>query len=93
MTSTERRLAADLLDLASEKFGDFGCNDWKWPDYVSGNERLALAITVERMNVGGRELTVKELEAAQREATGKYGPGDDVMMWFLARRLSDPNQT
>ena len=81
------RLAGELLELAADEFGNHGCNDWRWPDYMTLEERLELSLAMEKHNVNGRELTANEKEDAETRAIGEYGAPDWWIMTFLGSKL------
>jgi hypothetical protein len=41
MTEKERAVAAQLLEMASEEFGNHGCNDWDFPKGWTKEEKIA----------------------------------------------------
>ena len=67
------RLAADLLDLASDTFGNHSCNDFKMHGF-SGEELEALADLMNRQNLGADYKT-------------EYAPDDDDVN--TSQRLED----
>jgi hypothetical protein len=44
------RLAGDMLEMASEKFGNHGCNDWDFPDDWTAEDRQGLASAMHEAN-------------------------------------------
>lgn len=72
-------LAADMLDLASEKFGCHGCNDWAFPRDWSEAERVEFADAVETWNSDGLE----------EGYPANPPPADYQVMAFLAARLRE----
>lgn len=72
--ATFLRLAAELLDLASDTFGNHGCNDFKMADRFTEEERIVLADMMNRQNLGPDYKT-------------EYAPDDDDLM--TADRLKD----
>lgn len=50
-----RRLAAELLELAAERFSNHGCNDLKRPSYFTKEEWLQLAKDYEQWNSNGQD--------------------------------------
>jgi hypothetical protein len=49
------RLAAELLELASEQFSNHGCNDFERPAYFTPKEWLAIETEFELWNSVGRD--------------------------------------
>jgi hypothetical protein len=84
--SNERlfELAAELLDIAGDKFGNHGCNDFKLSDW-SSSERRQLAIDCERYNGDAEELArLESLLVGHREF--EYF-SDFCLMFYVAHRL------
>lgn len=82
------RVACQLLDMASDKYSDHGCNDWAWPEYLTANDRLAVA---RMMYADKKRKSVPELTAEENEDAAhmvKTGPPDWWMMSFLSKRLA-----
>lgn len=75
--SNHLRLAADLLDVAAERFSHHGCNDLKWPDYITAEDRLAM---LDAFKAGNPDHTAEEID-------GAYSPGDWLVMLALARMM------
>jgi hypothetical protein len=71
------RLAADLLDAAADRFSHHGCNDLQWPDYMTGEDKLAM---LDAFKAGNQDVTGEDL----RE---DYSPGDWIVMSALARMM------
>lgn len=70
-----KRLAAELLDLASEKFSNHGCNDLGRPDYFTEAEWRQMAVDFEQWNSSGEDSS---------------GPlGDSQAMSWLATLLDE----
>lgn len=74
------KLAGQLLELASDKFSNHGCNDWEWPEGWSVEDRREFARAIAEEDGYDPEAYVAE---------GRYGPGDWEVMSFLAKRLED----
>lgn len=68
------RLAAELLNMASDKFGNHGCNDFKMTGRFTDEERADLADLMNRQSLGPDYKT-------------KYAPGHDDI--DTAERLKD----
>lgn len=71
------RLAADMLDMAADKFGNHVCNDFKWPEYLTLEDRLSM---LDAFRAGDPDTLAADLERA-------YSPGDWVVMLALAKML------
>ena len=84
--SNERifELAAQLLDMAGEKFGNHGCNDFKLPDW-SPAERRQLAIDYEEYNGDAGE--VARLDALPVGHSEFEWFSDFCLMYYAAHRL------
>jgi hypothetical protein len=77
-------LAAQLLDMAGDKFGNHGCNDFALPDW-SPAERRQLAIDYEKYNGDAGEL--EHLQGLP-EGSGEFECFSDFcLMFYLAHRL------
>jgi hypothetical protein len=87
MTPLERKLAADLLDLAADEFGNHTCND-----YVIENSREAVELlnAREQWNVGAGN--VPEHVEIYDPSKAKLMTFDFTLMSYLARRLRDPDK-
>lgn len=77
MNDTERALAADLLEKASEKFGRHICNDYDMPNT---DEAWQLHCDYHRWNGDPEEI-------GERPAGPLIHTQDFVIMWALAQRL------
>ena len=76
MTKAEQKLAAELLNTASDKFGNHGCNDYSLPD-TPENRKLVEASN--KFNFGEDvELNISK---------GKIWTTDFSLMGYLADRL------
>lgn len=73
------RLAAELLDMASRDFANRVCNDFKWPAYITAEDRAAM---LDAFRAGDPGTLMADLEQP-------YSPGDFVVMSALARMLRD----
>jgi hypothetical protein len=71
------KLAADLLDAASERFSRHGCNDMKWPAYMTAADRLSMLAA---FKAGNQDTSAADLERY-------YSPGDWLVMSALAKML------
>lgn len=70
--------AADLLELASEKFTNYGCNDIEWPSDWSEADKIEFT----------RAVAVQNGDEPDSEEPGRYYC-DWLAMSFLADRLRD----
>ena len=79
-------LAADMLDLAADEFGNHGCNDYNYPkDWTEGERReFALAMQADNVSKPVGELTPEEIEEAEYDVDGTQ---DWAVMRFLASEL------
>ncbi len=75
MTPNERRLASDLLRAAAEEFANYGCNDFKRPEWFPRAEWDAMILEYHTEN-------------GDPEAAGSSDYGTDfVLMHHLANKL------
>ena len=81
------KLAGELLELASKKFANHGCNDWKWPTAWTVNQRWEFAREMAIANVKGRELTEEDQRDIAEFCREEFGPPDWWVMTFLATKL------
>jgi hypothetical protein len=80
MSKAEKRLTAQLLRLASEKFSNHGCNDFDLAAVVPDrDERIAIMRRFEATNSGGRDFD-------EEQAAGRFC-ADWVLMLAMAERL------
>ena len=87
LTPTERRLAALLLEMASDKFSNHGCDDFRLDEQggmESREDRRNLVLAMERWNGDKEEL--KRLEEMPDSFEFTYVP-DWYLMSYLAARL------
>ncbi len=77
-------LASELLDMAGDKFGNHGCNDFKLPDW-SPAERRQLAIDYERYN--GDAERVAHLESLPEGDREFEWFSDFCLMFYASHRL------
>lgn len=84
--SNERlfELAAKLLDIAGDKFGNHGCNDFKLPGW-SPSERRQLAIDYQRYN--GDAAEVERLESLPEGDREFEWFSDFCLMFYASHRL------
>ena len=88
------RLAAELLELASDTFGNHGCNDFKMTGRFTDEERIALADLMNRQNLGPDYKTKyapdhDDVDTAERI---KYYTQDFALMdamAFMLREMAD----
>jgi hypothetical protein len=83
------RLAGELLELASEKFSNKGCNDWDWPADFTDEDRQKMAAAMVAGNVGKSVSQLTADETAEVADLARRGPPDWWVMSFLAKRLSE----
>lgn len=79
-------IAASLLDDAADEFSNHGCNDWKWPNDITPEERHEAARMIVASNVMNRPFTADDHEEV-RHLASDYGVADWQMMRFLTRWL------
>lgn len=77
-------LAAELLDIAGDEFGNHGCNDFKLPDW-SPSERRELAIDYERFNGDAEEL--ERLQGLPEGSQEFEWFADFALMFYMAYKL------
>lgn len=80
MTDAERVLAANLLDLASEKFANHGCNDLELPN---DDEHWAIVVAMHEWNGTDEEDMPRRPEAGQTIYTDDF-----FVMSYLAHRIA-----
>jgi hypothetical protein len=73
-----RRLAADLLDLASDKFGNHTCNDFGRPADWTQEEWDALSFALHEANGDPQDFE-----------PGHTYLSDSFLMWYFAKRLRE----
>jgi hypothetical protein len=74
------KLAANLLEIASDQFSNHGCNDYELPGDWTPEERMELA----------KAYCVYNKEEADQETLeflAGGGLGDDALMGFLADEM------
>lgn len=71
-------LAAEFLEDLSERMGNAGCNDWRWPADFTPEQRKALSKACAEFN-----------GAPTEEYGNEFGPPDFVVVDYLARCLRD----
>jgi hypothetical protein len=89
MSITDKRLfelAAELLDLAGDKFGNHTCNDFMLPDW-SPAERRQLAIDYEKYN-GDAEETARLENLPVGDPEFEYF-SDFCLMFYVSHRLEE----
>lgn len=80
MTPNERKLVAALLDLASDRFANHGCNDFPIGEYLSKPERVAL-------NKAMHEANGDPEEHDPEEAAGSVWAADWWLMAYFADKI------
>ena len=56
------RLAADMLEMASEEFGTHGCNDWSFPDSWTPADKEDFVKAMHENNRSPEEFDPKHLD-------------------------------
>lgn len=80
------KLAGSLLEEASEVMSNRTCNDWKWPDDWTLEERREFA---EAMQIDNNPSTDLSEEDSENLWNHEYGPDDWWVMSFLAKKLQE----
>jgi len=80
------RLAADLLDMASERFGNDTCTDTKWPEWLTVGQRADIIRDFHKYN-GDPEETEHDLD--QMFGGSEYGVEDFCLMGLLAHKMRE----
>lgn len=85
MTKLEKKLAAQLLEIASDEFGNHGCNDFPMPNT---DENWALMVRMEEDNVGLPWEQIPDEDKAKRPPLDRdiYFQ-DSWLMSYLSRML------
>jgi hypothetical protein len=83
VTNTEKRLAAEVLELASDSFSNHGCNDFILAD-TPGNREFVRA-----MNVGSG---IEGEDAEPNPHNGKLYVQDWMVMSYCARLLKQESR-
>jgi hypothetical protein len=86
------KLAGTMLEKASGKLASEGCNDWKWPEDWTPQERMQLVGAMMVANFKGRpisQFTPEELEELENFCKGDYGPPNWWIAVFIGRWLGD----
>lgn len=88
MKNYEKQLIAELLEMASDKFSNHGCNDFVLTDFVTPEIARELAIAMEEAN--GDEEHLKELqELPVGHAEFKYSTDWCLMSYFSNKILEE----
>lgn len=84
------RLAGQLLEMASEKFSNAGCNDLNWPDGWTPEMRRELVVAMVEANTHrtADKFTAGDREEVEHHVRSDQAPGDWWLMWFFADRLT-----
>ncbi len=80
MTRTHLKLASHWLNEAASQWGDHGCNDYRFPDWVSREDQEMI------LRQGALLGVFDESELPEKLAQLPYCP-DFVVMFCLARML------
>ena len=86
LSSSELRLASELLKKASEEFSNHGCNDFEWPEWFPKEERVTFCRAMEMDN--SKDPVLAE-ETVEMYAYKKHSPPDWWLMAYLSRKLGD----
>ena len=90
LTRAELRLAAHMLEIASERFSNHGCNDFDLSPFMDDAECLEFVKKFHEWN-GDPEVFAEDI------ASGRKNPsvwlGDDTIMAWLSTRLEQASDS
>lgn len=90
MKHYEKKLAAKLLRLASDKFSNFGCNDFDMEEAgeLSPEEQEQLIRDYHEYNQNGEPMEPDDIEQLEHDLKHpRYALGDWCLMDLLAHKL------
>lgn len=93
------RLIADFLDDYTDRLGNDGCNDWRWPEWLPLSLRRLLSEDCGDFDFANRKvvpnwLVVKRLAKLLRERhawSERPQLADDYCTWCHGTGRNDPN--
>jgi hypothetical protein len=84
-----RTMAKELLERAAEQFSNAGCNDMRWPNNWSEEERRLLAVAMVKDNTkrAEAEFNREDHETVDSMVNQEHGLTDWWVMLFLGDKL------